>query len=482
MRKGKIVSCDAGWMGKIRIAAPGQLWYNGDDWQVYHMNSQIHTFSYPNGEIQRVQVARFEDWEALVPLSPKSSDRALDCFSEIYRKFLVPAAPWVFGSLVLFRLPEGIQMPFSFHTGHYGTVADPLTAAAVALRRGIRIRGGQVHFRDDETEAFWKALQEKDCIRIVRGKLPITTVIPVGKEAGFLTASAPEAALKVNSFFFTMDPFDCATAYDHVGRPFGLLVKNGTVEQPPLFSREALLVYRDGSIRISRPELEQLTVRIGDETFVHGENARIYTRPRHALTPPGRGRRLVIAGREVIAVRDGGWVSVPGAGFVICTDEGAEIKPGDRVTYGGLEDVRFGIQVGNSILRDGIPTEKFESRFFNVRGINRIAYPPSLYPLDFHNARAARIAIGADREGKPMILWAEGAAKIGQQPGVDSCGATLADMGRICAEVGMYNGVNLDGGGSAQLLVDGTRSLRISDRAPDGSQTERPIPAGLMIE
>ena len=414
-------------------------------------------------------------------LQPSPSDRALDCFERIYRQFLVPAAPWVFGSLVLFRLPPGINLPFSADCGSYGKIADPLTIAAVGLRRGIQILGKRIFFQNAQTEAFWKELKKQDCIRIVQGKLPITTVIPVGGEAGFLTESEPDAALKVNSSFFTMDPFDCATAYDHIGRPFGLLVKDGIVEQPPLFSREALLVKRDGTVSIERPELEHLAVRIGNHTFVHGKNCRFYSRPRYARTPPGTGVSLVILGRKVAAVCAGGCTAVPGAGFVLHTGEDVEIHPGDQVAYEGLEDVCFGIQVGNSIVCDGVPTPRFQSRFFNVRGINRIAYPPSLYPLDYQNARAARIAIGADGDGKPMIMWAEGAAKIGHIPGADSMGATLADMARICTELGMVNGVNLDGGGSAQLLVKNLRSLKISDRATDGTEMERPVPAGLII-
>ena len=80
-----------------------------------------------------------------------------------------------------------------------------------------------------------------------------------------------------------------------------------------------------------------------------------------------------------------------------------------------------------------------------------------------------------------MILWAEGAAKLGHTAGVDSCGASLADMARICAELGMVNGVNLDGGGSAQILVNNKRSLMISDRNTDFTESERPVPMGLII-
>ena len=179
---------------------------------------------------------------------------------------------------------------------------------------------------------------------------------------------------------------------------------------------------------------------------------------------------MVIIGRRVAAVCSGS-AAVPGSGFVIKTTEYCDVKAGDMVTYGGMEDVVFGIQVGNSIIRDGVKTEGFISKFYNIKGISRIAFPPSLYPLDYAGARAARIAIGADSEGKPMILWAEGAAKLGHKSGVDSCGASLADMARICAELGMVNGVNLDGGGS----------LMISDRNTDFTESERPVPMGLII-
>ena len=159
------------------------------------------------------------------------------------------------------------------------------------------------------------------------------------------------------------------------------------------------------------------------------------------------------------------------------------MKPGDLVTYEGMEDVQFGIQVGNSILREGIKTEQFISKFYNIKALEPIPFPPCLYPMDFRNARAARIALGADAAGKPVILWAEGAAKLGHQPGVDSPGASLMEMAEYCETAGMVNAVNLDGGGSAQILLGNRRSLMISDRrATDFGESERSVPLGLMVK
>ena len=117
----------------------------------------------------------------------------------------------------------------------------PLTAAAALLRKHLRFVGKRPVIRDEQTAQLYRSLEERGCLQVVRGKLPVTTVIPVAEKSGFLTRSAPAAELKVNGPFFIMDPFDCATIFDHVGTCFGLSVKDGVVHRPPLYSREALL-------------------------------------------------------------------------------------------------------------------------------------------------------------------------------------------------------------------------------------------------
>lgn len=444
------------------------------------MESQIKTYPYPNGDIQKVQLLRWDSWDALDFLSPTPSDSALERFAGIYRDFLVPAAPWLFGHMVMFRLPDNCDIRFPFDTGRYGSVADPLTAAAAALKEGVRIVKGKPLFRNEQVKAFWQQCVQQDCLRIVSGRLPVTTAIPMKNNAGYLTESAADAPAKVNASFFIMDKFDCATVYDHLGEPFGLCVRDGTVIRPPLYGREALLVKKDGAVSVQNLDVRQLPIIIGGKTYLHGKNADIYTRPRHPFSPAGR-KALVIVGTKVAAVC-GGSAPVPASGFVLCPRETISVSPGETVTYGGLEDVRFGIQVGNSLVRDGVKTDRFLSRFYNIRHLEPVPYPPSLYPMDFRHARAARIVLGADAEGKPMLLWAEGAAKFGYEPGKGSCGASLAELAQICADAGMVNAVNLDGGGSAQLLLNNHRSLKISDRhASDCSEAERPVPLGLVI-
>ena len=445
------------------------------------MFSEIREFACGGGEILRVQLVRPESWEMLDFLQPPCSGPVFESFERVYSKFLIPGCPWIFGSVVLFRLPEdGLpELPIRF--GKYGAVSDPLTAAAAVLQQGVRLAGGHPIFFSRRAKALWRLLEEKDCLRIIRGKLPVTTFSPVGRNCGYLSRTEPDAAVKLNASFFIMDPFDCATVFDHVGTAFGLCVKDGLVISPPLFDREALLVKSDGSVMVQECGIRQLSIEIGGKVYRHGENAEVFTRPQCKRTPLRRGIRLVITGCRVAAVCRRGRIAVPAGGFVLCVDDSCTAAPGDAVLYRGLEDIRFGIQVGNSIVRSGVPTRQFISRCYNIRRLERTPYPPSLYPMDFDGARAARMALGADREGRPMLLWVEGAGKLGYIPGQDSCGASLADMARVCSELGMYNAVNLDGGGSAQILLKNERKLRISDRQPDNSDAERPVPMGLIV-
>ena len=175
-------------------------------------------------------------------------------------------------------------------------------------------------------------------------------------------------------------------------------------------------------------------------------------------------------------------MSIPASGFVLCVDKACEIHAGDTVTYRGLEEVTFGIQVGNSIIRDGVCTEDFISQFYNIYRLERVPFPPSLYPMDYKKARAARIALGADKDGKPVVFWAEGAGKFGYDPKTDSTGASLTEMAEIAVDIGLVNAINLDGGGSAQILMQNERKLHISDRnKADNSDAERLVPLGLMV-
>ena len=188
----------------------------------------------------------------------------------------------------------------------------------------------------------------------------------------------------------------------------------------------------------------------------------------------------MIIGDHIAAIKKGGRTTIPSGGFVLHINE-ENIKLKDtRVSYEGLQEYKFGIQVGNSVMIDGKMTDHFISPFYHLTRPWIPAYPPSMYPLNFKKSRAPRIVLGSDDSSRPVILWFEGAGKHGHDPSKESLGVSLYEVGTICEELGLKNAVNLDGGGSAQILVNGKRSLKISDRdAKTFEETERPVALGL---
>ena len=112
------------------------------------MNSEIKVYSYPNGEIQRVQVVRWDDWSQLDFLRPSFNPASLGCFGDIYSNFLVPARPEIFGQLVMVQVPE----------------AEKLLEATLVLKEGVRLIGGRPRFSTNEAALLWKELEERDSI------------------------------------------------------------------------------------------------------------------------------------------------------------------------------------------------------------------------------------------------------------------------------------------------------------------------------
>ncbi|MCR5153726.1 MAG: phosphodiester glycosidase family protein, partial [Lachnospiraceae bacterium] len=410
-------------------------------------------------------------------------------------------------------------------------------------------RKGKPVFKLPSLKDFYEDLKERGCLKVVCGKAPYTKILPVGNKFGLLSESAGGLGGVLNSSFFIMDSFDVASPYDVIGTAFGLTVKDGQVLNPPLYKREALLVKKandttPGEVLVATPLLKELEVEIDGCIFKDGEKGvEFFERPERSKTPklPGKDDVLDLAviGRKVVAVKAGGGMEIPAAGFVIrinntennsinknvcgvnadsCSDNtdfgsvNTDFGSGntdfgnvnrdfgnvntdfDRVNtggnylgspvkYRGLEDVLFAVQCGNSAVIKGEKTLRFKSPFYNIKNPLEVVYPPTLYPLNYKKARAPRMVAGAARDGSPVFLWIEGKGKFSYEKGVDSCGASLSEVADICVKLGLYNAVNLDGGGSAQIVLGGKRCLKISDRnKEDNSEAERAVPLGIRIK
>ncbi|MBK8605562.1 MAG: phosphodiester glycosidase family protein [Chitinophagaceae bacterium] len=82
-----------------------------------------------------------------------------------------------------------------------------------------------------------------------------------------------------------------------------------------------------------------------------------------------------------------------------------------------------------------------------------------------------RTAMGYTKDNKLIILVIEG-----RNPGLAE-GATLTQEAQMLKEIGCWEALNLDGGGSSCMLVNGKETIKISDKTG-----QRPVPAVFIIK
>ena len=86
------------------------------------------------------------------------------------------------------------------------------------------------------------------------------------------------------------------------------------------------------------------------------------------------------------------------------------------------------------------------------------------------NDKHPRTAMGYTKDGKLIILMIEGRSKI-------AGGATLTQMAQLFKDLGCAEALNLDGGGSSCLLVNGKETIKVSDK-----EGQRAVPAVFVIK
>jgi exopolysaccharide biosynthesis protein len=82
-----------------------------------------------------------------------------------------------------------------------------------------------------------------------------------------------------------------------------------------------------------------------------------------------------------------------------------------------------------------------------------------------------RTAMGYTKDGKLIILMFQG-----RSPGIAE-GASLKQEAKVFQSLGCWEALNLDGGGSSCLLINGKETIKPSDK-----EGQRPVPAVFVIE
>ncbi|MDO4499794.1 MAG: phosphodiester glycosidase family protein [Erysipelotrichaceae bacterium] len=440
------------------------------------MENSIHTFKNED-EIIKVQMIEFDDFNSLHFFNMKKDHQAFINLCNLYQNYIVKKYKEIFGTLILFTLPDDYPLNLDNNT-EYGTIYSKETLLNIYFRKHICLKNGELVFNNERSEEIFNDLVNKDCLKIAKGKRKYLKFLPVSNKLGFISESHKDSMLRFNSNFFVMDSFDVDSVYDVIGTNIGLCIDDGKIINPSFFDRETFIYKKDGTFLIEKTNINDLEIIIDNKVF-NKDNCHICMRPDCLFTKESV-MDLIIVENEVVSIKRGGKTRIPSGGFVISLDK--EIEINDRkVSYQGYNDIKFAVQVGNSILIDNKETLEFKSSFYNFLKFWKVSFPPSMYPLNFKKSKAPRMILGT-KDNKGVVLWIEGKGKFGYQNGLDSAGASLLETVKICKSLGLNNAIHLDGGGSAEIYYQNRKLLKVSDRDEKTlEEIERGLSLGLFI-
>lgn len=282
-----------------------------------------------------------------------------------------------------------------------------------------------------------------------------------GREPVAAIAGALGAIAGVNGSYFSM-----AT-----GEPAGLLVVDGRLLAGPIFDRAAFLATGSGP-RMDRVALSGY-VALGDgessdldgiNIWRQGDDLVLYTRRWGPITGTGTaGAEVAVRGDQVVATGRGD-LSIPPDGFVLSAGGNlagwlATLHVGDTVSYHPLlpelwKDLRWALGAGPELLHDG-------GLVIDTRTEN--------FSPDIAVGRAPRTALGITSDDHLLMVTVDGRSPR------ESRGMTLRELGAFMASLGAADAINLDGGGSTTMVVEG----RVVNHPSDGFA--RPVNNALLV-
>jgi len=255
------------------------------------------------------------------------------------------------------------------------------------------------------------------------------------------------------------------------GEIIGLLKLNGQIVSTPQMARTALGIFPDGQLLIDQIAYQgTLALPDGRTQLINGVNRQrdedelvLYNAYYGDTTGTNLyGSEYVVQNNKITAITNGHTV-IPASGYVLSTHGQAAkslfgLKVGDSVnltqTLGPLWDkTTAALGAGPMLVKNGSVylTTKIEEFGSDVAG-----------------GRAPRTALGVTKDGRILLVVVDGRQQ-------NSIGLTLLEMAFLMQELGAETALNLDGGGSSEMVIDN----KIVNSPSDGH--ERALGDALVV-
>lgn len=254
------------------------------------------------------------------------------------------------------------------------------------------------------------------------------------------------------------------------GQILGLLKIDGEIVSTPTLARSALGVTPEGDILIDQVNYAGTVKLPGNKVLeVNGVNCErgsnelvLYTGYFGGTTQTNPfGVEYTVANGKVTAINSGDSLIPPGAVVLSAHGETAKtmsaIKIGDKVeitqTLGAWDKMVQALGAGPMLVKDGgvFITTKVED-----------------FGTDVSGGRAPRTAVGLTKDGQLLLVAVDGRQS-------HSMGLTLLELALFMQELGAVDAMNLDGGGSTEMVIYD----KVINKPSDGR--ERRVGSGLAI-
>jgi exopolysaccharide biosynthesis protein len=400
--------------------------------------------------------------------------------------------------------PHGVE-GFRVRTGAYGTQADAVAAVATLKAAGFTTAAAEwTGYDADQAPDAQRVHVAIIDPRTFHGSVAATHDGTVAQREKTSTIAAKTGALvAVNGGFFVTSDAD-----GYQGVPSGLAVYNRQLESESVGARAALVlghagarienlvstitVRAGGSARsvegvnrkpgvvrdCGRPGLSPTSRPRQDFTCTTSDELVLFTAEFGASLPTGPGTQVVLdAHGTVVSAGDRGG-SVPAGGSVVQGIGASASWLGEHAPVGArlaldeqVRDAASGGRVQPGGVVSAAPVLVRHGRLAidgDTEGVIDV------HDLSFGYAwaeqRQPRTMAGIDRDGRLLLVTVDG-----RQPGTSE-GVTIEEGARLMRQLGAVDAMNLDGGGSSAMAVDGMLVNHPSD-----STGERPIGDAVVV-
>lgn len=249
--------------------------------------------------------------------------------------------------------------------------------------------------------------------------------------------------------------------FDYTGRPLGLIYINGDLVSEPLYQRSSLLITEDNQVSFAKVDWEG-SLQFADlekKIKINGINRKpkpdeliLFNHYYGAkISPLADGQAdIVIRDNRILGLETtvGVETPIPPDGFILrlaadraelinhfSRNRGSKLKLNYSFSPDFKEkNVLHAVGGGPRILRNSKIDINGEAEHFQA---------------DILNGRAPRTALGLTADNRLLILTIDG------RQSELSVGMTLSEVAETLKDLGAVNAINLDGGGSARMVIRG---------------------------